>query len=146
MIIEHSYGFVPVHRLADGDRFLLVRQTDGHWSFPKGHVEAGESPLAAARRELLEECGISAIRILPEYVFSESYTFTGREGVPVSKTNTLFLGFVSDAQVVPQESEVLEYRFVSLEESQSLDLFADTRRILSEAGSVLSSIPQVFEH
>ncbi|MBQ3405184.1 MAG: NUDIX domain-containing protein [Oscillospiraceae bacterium] len=34
---------------------LLIQSGDGHWSFPKGHCEAGESELAAAVREVREE-------------------------------------------------------------------------------------------
>ena len=44
---------------------LLVRQSPGHslagqWTIPWGHVDAGESPMAAAQREVLEEGGVDA--------------------------------------------------------------------------------------
>lgn len=48
----------------DGDRVLLVRRRNppdaGLWSFPGGHVEPGETALAAAARELAEETGVIA--------------------------------------------------------------------------------------
>ena len=43
----------------DGTRLLLVHHRVLGWSVPGGHVEAGESPWAAARRELEEETGLS---------------------------------------------------------------------------------------
>src|SRR5262249_36322159 len=46
----------------DGRVFLLRRANtgycDGLWCFPSGHVEAGETPQAAAVREAREEVGV----------------------------------------------------------------------------------------
>jgi 8-oxo-dGTP pyrophosphatase MutT (NUDIX family) len=49
-----SAGVVVVRRTDDGWRFLLLRAFN-HWDFPKGMVEAGEEPRAAAIREVREE-------------------------------------------------------------------------------------------
>jgi len=47
--------------LTHGDRLLLVRHTygDREWDLPGGSVKRNETPAAAARREMLEELGIS---------------------------------------------------------------------------------------
>jgi predicted NUDIX family NTP pyrophosphohydrolase len=39
---------------------LWARRDDGAWSIPKGEVDPGEDPLAAARREFAEEVGSAA--------------------------------------------------------------------------------------
>jgi 8-oxo-dGTP diphosphatase len=46
----------------DGQVLLIQRAkpTAGLWSLPGGHVEFGETALAAAQRELLEESGVTA--------------------------------------------------------------------------------------
>lgn len=46
-----------VRRTPDGARFLLLRAYR-NWDFPKGLIEPGEDPLAAAIRETVEETGI----------------------------------------------------------------------------------------
>ncbi len=38
---------------------FFKNKDDGAWSIPKGEIEAGEEPLAAARREMAEETGIA---------------------------------------------------------------------------------------
>jgi predicted NUDIX family NTP pyrophosphohydrolase len=38
---------------------LFVRKDDGHWSIPKGELDDGEEPLAAANREFAEEIGVA---------------------------------------------------------------------------------------
>ncbi len=43
-----------------GGRVLLLKHVSGHWVFPKGHVEPGETQLQAALREVEEEAGVTA--------------------------------------------------------------------------------------
>jgi 8-oxo-dGTP pyrophosphatase MutT (NUDIX family) len=67
-----SAGVVVVRATPDGWRFLLLRAFN-HWDFPKGMVESGEEPLAAAIREVREESLISDL----EFVWGQDHTETG---------------------------------------------------------------------
>jgi bis(5'-nucleosidyl)-tetraphosphatase len=67
-----SAGVVVVRETPDGRRYLLLRAFN-HWDFPKGMVEPGEEPLAAAIREVREETLIQDL----EFAWGESYTQTG---------------------------------------------------------------------
>lgn len=67
-----SAGVVVVRDTPDGWRFLLLRAFN-HWDFPKGMVEAGEEPLAAAIREVREESLIDDL----EFLWGEQHTETG---------------------------------------------------------------------
>ena len=51
-----------------GRLLLGLRRDNGSWTLPGGHVEPGESPIEAARRELLEETGARPISITPTTV------------------------------------------------------------------------------
>ena len=53
VVVEAAGGVV----LNECDELLMIRLRD-KWDLPKGHVEAGESSLEAALREVEEECGI----------------------------------------------------------------------------------------
>ena len=49
---------IVVAKTVDGSKILLLNN-EGEWVFPKGHVEAGETFLKAAIRELFEESGVN---------------------------------------------------------------------------------------
>ena len=75
------------------DEFLLMRHPD-RWDLPKGHVDAGETEMECALRELAEETGITAddIEIEPSFRFENHYQVRGkRDGVLYEKTLVIFL-------------------------------------------------------
>lgn len=67
-----SAGVVVVRQAEEGWRFLLLRAFN-HWDFPKGMVEHGEEPLAAAVREVGEETLIDDL----DFGWGEASTQTG---------------------------------------------------------------------
>lgn len=77
MIPTHAGGIVARDPGA-GVRFLLVRarREPRGWIFPKGHIEANETPEAAAVREVAEE-GASEAVILEEL---DTIEFADRRG------------------------------------------------------------------
>lgn len=68
--------------LRRGDEVLLCHRSPSRrwypnvWDFPGGHVEPGEVPEHALRRELLEEIGINVTQFAPEPVLR----LTDKEG------------------------------------------------------------------
>ncbi|MFJ4444665.1 NUDIX hydrolase [Pseudomonas sp. NPDC089422] len=47
-----------------GGKILLVRKRSGKWNFPGGAIEAGETAIEAAARELREETSIAGHSLL----------------------------------------------------------------------------------
>ena len=126
-LVRRSCGVIP-YRLADGVReYLILLQTNNCWSFPKGHMERGETEAETALRELREETGLTAelvagARVLSEYPINRL----------TRKQTVLFLGEVS-GDVVPQKTEVLDYRWVRAEELKDYlhpDTYAVCRQLL----------------
>src|SRR5438309_11904528 len=66
-----SAGVVVVRRAAAERLFLLLRAYR-NWDFPKGVVEPGEEPLAAARGEVREETSIEDLQLNWGEVFRET--------------------------------------------------------------------------
>jgi 8-oxo-dGTP pyrophosphatase MutT (NUDIX family) len=114
-----SAGVVVVRRAAEGWRFLLLRAFN-HWDFPKGMVEEGEEPLAAALREVEEESRISDL----VFEWGEGSTQTG----PYSRGKVAQY-FIASTRTVAVELPVnpeigrpehAEFRWASLDEATKL--------------------------
>ena len=54
MKYEKSCGAI----IFDKDKILVIQQKEGHWGFPKGHVEEGETEVETAIREIKEETNL----------------------------------------------------------------------------------------
>ena len=62
MTLEKSCGAIVFRKFHGNVEILLIKHANGgHWSFPKGHVEEGETEVETATREIFEETGISVM-------------------------------------------------------------------------------------
>ena len=140
---DSSSGIVPVYTAHDGAQFFcLVRHIPGHWAFPKGHQDPGESKEAAARRELYEETGIITCKIDASKSFAERYVFE-RDGVTYDKDVTYFVGYVAEkAAVGPIESskdEISEARWVSYYEAKEMLSFPEALKLFEDVCNYLKT-------
>jgi 8-oxo-dGTP diphosphatase len=122
---------VAVAAQAPGERWLLIRRRDtGGWALPGGTLEWGETLLAAARRELLEEAGV---------VYQGPFELCGVYSSPVRDyrfhaVTVLLRAQVSEPERAPMNSlEIADVRlFASSDLPSSLslsmtDMLADAR-------------------
>lgn len=107
------------------DLVLLRHRFGGHWSFPKGHVEAGETERQTALREVKEETGLS-IRLYDG--FRESVEYFPQAGV--KKQVVYFLGEALGDELIRQEEEISELRWAPLLEAGDLVTFANDKRLI----------------
>ena len=114
----------------DGVRQVLMvkHRAGGHWAFPKGHVEQGETECQTACREVLEETGVP-IEIEPG--FRETTSYSPCRGV--MKEVVYFRARALSAQTRPQPEEVQIARFVPVEEAMKLLTYSADRALLGKA-------------
>lgn len=129
---ETSAGGV-VFRVEDGKIvFLLIRDSYQNWGFPKGHLEQGELPEAAALREVGEETGVSELTIRGSIDAIDWY-FRFR-GQLVHKYCHFFLMETTETSTSPQRAEgITACRWTRFEEAEALISYSNARDVLRRA-------------
>jgi len=129
-------GVVP---FVDDNHVLLVRQyryvqgEDHRWEIPTGGVHEGESLEQAAQRELAEEAGYHARRLLH---ISSYYT----SKCICDETAHLYIGEdLAPAQAPPDETEFLERRVFPFDESLRMALEGEIMDSMSVIGLLLAA-------
>jgi len=66
VVREPTAGGVIYRRAQDGGiEILLIADSKGRWTIPKGHIEENETPRQAAEREIREETGLQKMKVGP---------------------------------------------------------------------------------
>ena len=126
---------------ADGRFLLLKRHNDkpqgGTWCLPAGKMEHGESPIDAVQREVREETGLE----LCKAELKEVGSFT----IEHEKGRIVFHTFAYSLQMMPKlcidDRESVDFRWVSFDEIETLDLILAGKEVLSHCLAHLSKLP-----
>lgn len=125
---EKSCGAVVARKKNDRVEILVIHQIQGHWCFPKGHVEEKETEQQTAEREVFEETGL---RVSLEEGFRTDTSYSPKPGV--LKEVVYFLGHPEAGKEKVQEDEVLEEKWVSIAEAYAAVTYENDKRILRDA-------------
>ncbi|MBR2712889.1 MAG: NUDIX domain-containing protein [Bacilli bacterium] len=132
MVKERSCGIIVFD---EDDKVLLIKHNGGHISFPKGHVEKGETFKETAIRETFEETGIEAEIVSDDYYPNK---YSPKENH--MKTVLLFVGKKTGGNLKPQLEEVSLCDFFSYEDAMKELTYDIDRRILKQAYEVYKKI------
>lgn len=137
---ELSAGAIIFHRSADNKiEYLLLKHELGHWDFPKGHIEAGETIEGAASREIEEETGLKRIKFIPGFKEHIKYFYkwppSPPEGVKIENRFKVvtFLLVESKTKMVKISHEHLEARWVLHDDAMKLCKFKNQKELLKKA-------------
>lgn len=119
MTEPRSAGAVIFRRTPSGVHLLVLRAWR-NWDLPKGEIEAGETPLAAARRECAEETGLGDLRFDAGEAYQDTLPYAGGKVARyyLAETATERVALPVSPQLGRPEHD--EWRWVSFDEAEEL--------------------------
>ena len=136
MKYEKSCGVVTYILINNEIYYLLVRQTNGFLSFPKGHVEGDETEEETALRECLEE---TALKVTLKKGFREVINYKIPE-IDVDKDVVLFIGEIDNLDYHKQEKEIADIQVYKYQEAYNLLEFDNWKQVLKKANNFLTKL------
>jgi 8-oxo-dGTP diphosphatase len=112
-----------------------------YWTFPKGHVEKGESITQAALREVREETGLTVSETRPLGEVSYIYSFHENPDAPlvrIFKRVHFFLMRLEGGDTSKHDSEIDQVVWFNLQAALRKSSFESERKLISKAAAMLS--------
>lgn len=114
-------------------KVLLIKQITGHWGFPKGHMEEGETEEETAIREVKEETNLDV-----EIDKNKKYTVEYTTDKGKDKIVTLFLAKEISGELKPQECEISKLEWLEFDKALETLTYENTKEVLKKVISELN--------
>jgi 8-oxo-dGTP pyrophosphatase MutT (NUDIX family) len=139
MVNEKSCGAVVVKKDNGEIKFLLIKQHDEYWHFPKGHVEDEETEIDTAIREIKEETNID---VEIDSDFRKVISYSPKKGV--MKDVVFFIGKAISFDLKIDPKELLDAKWVNPDEVKDYLNYQDTIWVFEEAVNYLRETGQLL--
>ena len=132
---EKSCGIVTFREIGKEREYLILKYPGGHFDFPKGHIEDGETEHETAYRELVEETEIKDVIFVEGYREEIFYKYN-KKGTPSTKLVVFFLG-KTEAKKCTMSHEHLDYCWLPYDAAYNKATFDNAKNLLKESEKLL---------
>ncbi|MFA5871335.1 MAG: NUDIX domain-containing protein [Parcubacteria group bacterium] len=156
MAFEKSVGAVVFRKEKNKILYLLIQhpgvsddKEGGHWDFPKGHMEKGETWEDTLRREVEEETGITKLRITPGFYTWIRYFYRAKgteksrrrgsgKGINIFKIVTYYLAETAQKEV-KLSFEHVDYAWLEYKQAIERITYQKSKKVLEKGHAFLLS-------
>jgi 8-oxo-dGTP pyrophosphatase MutT (NUDIX family) len=109
--------------------FLLIQDSKGRWTIPKGHIETGESPEETTAREIIEETGITDMRIL-EWLGKIHFRYRRETSLVLMTTEIFLVQALGDTDKIQKEDWMKDVKWFPTNEAIDKIEYEDITKLL----------------
>ncbi len=113
--------------IIDADKVLLVKQKQGFWSFPKGHVENTETEAETAKREVKEETNLDV-----EIDYTKRYSMEYVTDKGNLKQVVFFVAKCTSKEIKAQECEIDDIKWLNFDKAIETITYDNTKELFKE--------------
>ena len=117
--------------------YVMVQSKEGHYGFPKGHMEHEETENETALREVFEETGLIPT-IIDGFKRYDEYVLPTKKGV--LKQVVYFLAKYDNQEITAQEEELSDIILMQYEDAIHVLEFDSLKGILRAADDFIKNI------
>ena len=128
---ERSAGALVFNRDGGVRSYLILRYPAGHWDFPKGNIEKGETPVQTMLREVREETGLVSVEPVQGFERVIEY-FYRRDDKRIHKQVVFFLA-ESRERKVTLSYEHEGYTWAPFERALKVVTYPNSKKLLQAA-------------
>jgi 8-oxo-dGTP pyrophosphatase MutT (NUDIX family) len=147
---EKSVGAVVFRKENNDILYLLLKSRAGHWTFPKGHTEKGESDEETFRREIKEETCITKLEVIPGFLNRTKYFYVAKgeerqERKGCGRSCRIFKRvyyYLAETEVdkITLCNENVDYAWLTYEEALERVSYSNCKNILIKAHNFLDNV------
>jgi 8-oxo-dGTP pyrophosphatase MutT (NUDIX family) len=117
--------------------YLILNYSYGHWDFPKGNIEHGESELDTIKREIMEETGINDIKFIDGFRQQISYKY--KKKLKLVNKSVIYYIVETKSNKVILSFEHDNFAWLNFNDALNRLSFDNSKKILKDANEFLSS-------
>jgi 8-oxo-dGTP pyrophosphatase MutT (NUDIX family) len=118
-------------------KYLILNYSYGHWDFPKGNIELGETETETIKREVMEETGIEDIKLIEGFRQQISYKYR-KKSKWVNKSVIYYLAETNSNKVM-LSFEHINFAWLNFNDALEKLSFDNSKRVLKNAKEFLSN-------
>jgi len=128
---EFSSGGIVARKRGKSLYILLIKDSYGRWTWPKGNIDKGESSEETAVREIGEEAGIKDVRILGR--LGKTQYFYKLRNILRFKTVYIYLCETKQKRLAIQKSELMDGKWFTPREALERVEYKGAKELLKKA-------------